>query len=150
MVTYNDYCDNVARRDRNYTEEEFNNILALFPNLDIKIDWDTFLEEDDTDLLWYIFNYVIGNLNDFSVEDYDIESKSVILCDNFYIKDVKLSKEILEKYGWTISNYEKSLEDAADYESVEIDSLIDSLKDTLNNVSKEHKTMLINKIKELC
>lgn len=147
MVTYEEYCDNVAKRNRNYTEKEFNNVLELFPNLDIEIDWDTYLDDDYESIVGYILSYGL-NLEG-SVEDYSENEKSIELCDCMYVKHVEHDKAILEKYGWTISNYDESIKDALDSEEHYVSWEIDRVKSELDNLSKENKDLFISKIKEL-
>lgn len=105
MLQYKDYLKRVIEYCSAESEESFNEIVELFPNVQ-EIDWDDYYPDSD-DPISYILKFLISSVNSNSyVDEYSEYDKSVTLEYVNSLKELKDLEDILNNNGWTIDNYE--------------------------------------------
>ena len=119
------------------SEEEFNEVMETFPNIDV--DFSSIYINPDVDqdeLAYAIFDEVIKQWDDVYVGATDLKLKEIELWDVCSLQDLK---EIQETFPlWTISNYDEVVEQIHKTEEEEKELL-----------SKAHKEELLNCLKQL-
>lgn len=106
MLKYNDYLKAACSYYEFLNEDEFNEIVLNFSDIN-SIDYSNFYFDRD-DLEQYILNSIIGKEVDGYYVDY-IDYKGVLISYTGYPESLsKLNKvkEILNKYGYSIDNYD--------------------------------------------
>lgn len=137
------------------TEEDFNNAIEILPpikDFGKDVEYDPYYDS----LEYVLFKYGVMNdiNNNIIPETVDVCNRSITLdiWDNDYPKECLESlntfKESLEKYNWTISNYneiKKDLEElineekAVDYKSELIDEIKKLSIETLEKIVNDYK-----------
>ena len=135
MLKYTDYLNLACSYYGFLNENEFNEIVLNFSDIN-SIDYSNFYFDGDN-LEQYILNSIIGKEVDGYYVDY-IDNKCVLISYTGYPESLsKLNKvkEILNKYGYSIDNY---------------DDLVSEIKIN-NDENKRHliKSKIIDKLNEM-
>lgn len=135
MLKYSDYLIGAAHCYELLSENEFNKIVENFSNIN-SIDYSNF-EFGYDDLEQYILNYIISKelINDYYVECID-ENKYVCVDSGFEssLNELNKLKEILNKYGYSLENY---------------DELVSDMKTIMEEKYRSIKSKIINKLNEM-
>jgi len=111
MLKYSDYLNEAANYYSLLNENTFNKIAEIFSDIN-SIDYSSFkFAEDDLEL--YILNDIIDKETKDYYVDY-IEDKCVWIIDCCFkpcLDELNKVKEILNKYGYSLENYDEIVSD---------------------------------------
>lgn len=107
MINYKDYLDTILSKYDIPSEEDFKEIISLFPKVE-EIDWSEYLTDED--IYIYIFHYgVFPDLQSISIDNYSIKTREVWLDLSLEtVEDLNEAVSRLRDNGWTINeaNYQ--------------------------------------------
>ena len=151
MIQYKNYLDRLIAYCEGLSEEQFNKVAELFPNLD-EVNWDDYCTFDD-DIIIYILTQLVKNINyDVEVYDYFEDEKRVTIHSLYSLEELEDVKKYLNKQGWSIHNLEELEEEIEDYqESLKIEDYYGLRMDLLQKIKDLATTEQLQKFaEELC
>lgn len=149
MLKYIDYLNEACRYYEFLDENKFNKIAETFSNID-SIDYSNF-EFGEDNLEQYILNSIIGKEISGYCVDY-IDDKNVWISCFFgnrgCLDGLNKLKEILNKYGYFIENYDDIVSDIEDYNRENKLHLVKSkINDKLDKMTVEQLEKLLSEWK---
>lgn len=136
MLKYIDYLNEACYYYEFLDENKFNEIAENFNNIN-SIDYSHF-EFDEDNLERYILNSIIGEeISNYYVADVDKDKHVLISCIGNYgcLDELNKLKEILNKYGYSLENYNEFVSDIEE--------------DNYEEKCRSIKSKIINKLNEM-
>lgn len=110
MIQYKDYLERLIQYYSGLPEDDFIEVIKLFPNVQ-ELNWSEYNPED-FDLSYFIIDSLIGSIDSGAyIDDYDEYTKSISLSYVYSLEELENLKNILESNGWDIDNYESLKEE---------------------------------------
>lgn len=148
MLKYIDYLNGACHYYGFLDENKFNEIAENFSNIN-SIDYSNF-EFGEDNLEQYILEIIIGEeINDYCV-DYVDDKRVWICCFGNYgcLDELNKLKEILNKYGYSIANYDDIVSDIENYNRANKLHLVKSkINDKLDEMTVEQLEKLLSEWK---